>query len=147
MERIRPLSLTLVYNGMHICSGYHTVTGTSYYRDAPNAWPPHQYIALEALRALPLNITSNPIPKPSSGQSTFSLIPSGQLGLTEEQLPSQILRGTQNATKTGSAADINAQPSSFSVINGGNGTRGEGWAHALERELANRYMTSALCSW
>ncbi|ETW82190.1 glycoside hydrolase family 37 protein [Heterobasidion irregulare TC 32-1] len=56
--------------------------------DAPNAWPPHQYIALEALRAM-------------------------------------------NGT----------------VVNGGNATEGEGWRDVLARELANRYFSSAFCSW
>ncbi|TFY66019.1 hypothetical protein EVG20_g5080 [Dentipellis fragilis] len=30
--------------------------------DAPDAWPPHQYIALQALAALPANITTNALP-------------------------------------------------------------------------------------
>ncbi len=75
--------------------------------DAPNAWPPHQYIALEALRALPANVSSGP--------------------------------------RTGSGADINALSGTF--VNGGNATAGEGWRDALARGLANRYFTSALCSW
>ncbi|EPQ54856.1 glycoside hydrolase [Gloeophyllum trabeum ATCC 11539] len=114
--------------------------------DAPNAWPPHQYIALEALRNLPSNLTSNSLPSPSSGQSTFSLIPSGQLGLEESELPGQpILGSSSNATKTGSKADINTL--SGTIVNGGNATEGEGWAAALQRELANRYFAGALCSW
>ncbi|KNZ74974.1 Trehalase [Termitomyces sp. J132] len=58
--------------------------------DAPNAWPPHQYIILQALHINKLNGT---------------------------------------------------------VLNGGNATDGEGWAKALERQLANRYIASAFCSW
>jgi alpha,alpha-trehalase len=33
------------------------------------------------------------------------------------------------------------------VLNGGNGTAGEGWAHALSRELVNRYVSGLFCSW
>ena len=51
--------------------------------DAPNAWPPHQYIILEALRALPTNVTSAALPTPPSGKSSFDLIPSGQIGVDE----------------------------------------------------------------
>ncbi|KNZ73310.1 Trehalase [Termitomyces sp. J132] len=58
--------------------------------DAPNTWPPHQYIVLQALHINRLNGT---------------------------------------------------------VLNGGNATDGEGWGKALERQLANRYITSAFCSW
>ncbi|KAG6810112.1 hypothetical protein H0H92_013254 [Tricholoma furcatifolium] len=114
--------------------------------DAPNTWPPHQYIVLQALRALPTNLTSGALPTPSGNQSTFSLIPAGQLGLNETQLPGQPFAGTTaNVTASGSAADINAL--NGTVINGGNATNGEGWGQALERELANRYMASAFCSW
>ena len=114
-------------------------------RDAPNAWPPHQYIALQALQALPSNITSGALPTPNSTQSTFDLIPSGQLGVAESALPLQALSPSKNASTTGPAADINAR--SGTVANGGNATAGEGWAAALQRELANRYIASALCSW
>jgi len=75
-------------------------------------------------------------------------VPSGQLGFIESQLPGQPIRfaqTSQNATVTGPGADINML--SGTVINGGNATVGEGWAATLERELANRYFTSALCSW
>ena len=33
------------------------------------------------------------------------------------------------------------------MFNGGNATNGEGWAMTLQRELANRYLASAFCSW
>ncbi|KAH9947465.1 glycoside hydrolase [Amylocystis lapponica] len=114
--------------------------------DAPNAWPPHQYIALEALRALPANVTSAGLPTPSGSQSTFDLIPAGQINLTEDALPGQFIINTAaNATKTGPGADVSTL--SGTVVNGGNATEGEGWAAALQRELANRYFASALCSW
>jgi len=113
--------------------------------DAPNAWPPHQYIALEALRALPTNVSSRAIPQPRTGQSAFGLVPCGQLGLDESALPGQTIRRGQSASSTGSSADINALDVTF--VNGGNATTGEGWRDILVRGLANRYLTSALCSW
>lgn len=118
-------------------------------RDAPNAWPPHQYIALQALRALPKNVASGPLPTPAANQSTFDLIPAGQLGLSESQIPGQPIHGgpseVTNSTTTGPGADLNRLDGT--VVNGGNATEGEGWAQALQRELANRYFTSAFCSW
>lgn len=113
--------------------------------DAPNAWPPHQYIALEALRALPANVSIGAIPQPRTGQSAFALVPSGQLGLEESALPGQTIRDGQNASSTGSDADINALFGTF--VNGGNATMGEGWRDILVRGISNRYLTSALCSW
>jgi len=104
--------------------------------DMPNAWPPHQYIALEALRNLPSNLTTNSIPNGDS----FSLIPSGQLGITKDQLPPQHIIGGANVT-----SDINKF--NGTVVNGGTVVSGEGWSQALQRELANRYISSAFCSW
>lgn len=117
-------------------------------RDAPNAWPPHQYIVLQALKSLPANVSKSALPAPSSKQSTFDLIPSGQLGLAESALPGQpIRRGstTTNSTSTGPSADLNT--ANGTVVNGGTAVAGEGWSQALQRELANRYFASALCSW
>ena len=108
-------------------------------RDAPNAWPPHQYIALEALRALPSNITSDPLPTPNSSQSTFDLIPSGQIGVSEDALPVQAIAVGKNASLTGPSADINKLDGT--VTNGGNKTDGEGWAATLQRELT-RILTA-----
>lgn len=108
--------------------------------DAPNAWPPHQYIAIQALRALPANVSTKAVP-PASGGSTFSLIPSGQIGIEESQLPGQPLQAGGNS----SVADLNAL--NGTVVNGGNATSGETWSVTLQREMVNRYITSALCSW
>ncbi|KAJ3008491.1 hypothetical protein NUW54_g3138 [Trametes sanguinea] len=81
-----------------------------------------------------------------TGKSTFDLIPSGQVGLDEADLPGQLVIGTGvNATKSGPKADINTL--NGTVFNGGNATSGEGWAATLQRELANRYVASVLCSW
>lgn len=97
---------------------------------------------------MPENITNGSIPAPASGQSTFSLIPTGQLGLNETSLPGQPVRGGSiiiNATTTGTGADFNG--GNGTVANGGNAVDGEGWGKALQRMLSNRYFTSALCSW
>ena len=107
--------------------------------DAPNAWPPHQYIAIEALRAIPSNVSTQSVPTSSS--STFALIPAGQLGLEENQLPGQPLFAGGNS----SDPDMNAL--NGTVLNGGNATSGETWSVTLQREMVNRYVTSALCSW
>jgi alpha,alpha-trehalase len=110
-----------------------------------SAWPPHQYIILEALRNLPSNLTQSPLPLIND---TFAFIPPGQLGLTESQLPPQPLAdGSGNAV-----GDVNMM--NGTVVNGGNATTGvngglgqPGWSSVLERELANRYISSAFCSW
>jgi alpha,alpha-trehalase len=120
-----------------------------FFRDCPNTWAPHQYIALQALRALPSNVSTGELPIPDSGKSSFDLIPSDQLGLAENQLPQQPKTNNAadgNFTNTGPDADINQI--SGTVVNGGNTTDGAGsWSRILQRELANRYITSAFCSW
>jgi alpha,alpha-trehalase len=119
------------------------VTGQQW--DAPNAWPPHQHIALAALANLPANISNASLPLPGANQNTFSLVPTGQLGLEESELPAQPLHANMNASTSGPSADINSL--NGTVLNGGNSTEGEGWTAKLQRELANRYIASALCSW
>ncbi|KAJ7713002.1 trehalase [Mycena metata] len=114
--------------------------------DAPNAWPPHQYIALQALRALPANVTSGALPTPAAGANTFSLIPAGQLGVDESALPVQNLGPTTNASTSGPTADISGRGAGAGVVNGGNATTG-GWANVLGAQLANRYVAGVLCSW
>ena len=83
---------------------------------------------------------------PSGNQSTYDLVPAGQLDFAADALPGQwVISAAANATKTGAGADVSAR--NGTVVNGGNATAGEGWAAALQRELANRYFASALCSW
>ena len=107
-------------------------------RDYPNAWPPHQYIILSALLNLPSNITTTSIPE---SKTSFNLIPSGQLNLSLSDLPGQPLLSGGNASVE---ADINA--SNGTVSFGGNAS-GENWSETLQRELANRFFASVLCSW
>lgn len=115
----------------------------------PNAWPPHQYIILQALRALPSNVSSGALPLPSGKQSTFNLIPNGQLGLLESELPQQPIRAGNshpfNASSSGPEADIHRL--NGTVKYGGDAVESEGWAQTLQRELANRYIAGAFCSW
>lgn len=120
------------------------VTGLQW--DAPNAWPPHQYIILQALSSLPGNLTASALPSLSSdGSSSYSLVPAGQLGLDETDLPLQPLDSGGYVNGTGFAADIN--DINGTVVNGGDAQMGEGWAGALGREVVNRYMGSVFCSW
>ena len=103
---------------------------------------------LQALKSLPANVSKGALPAPSSNQSTFDLIPSGQLGIAESALPGQPIHSgstTTNSTSTGPSADLNTV--NGTVANGGTAVAGEGWSQALQRELANRYFASALCSW
>ncbi|PPQ78725.1 hypothetical protein CVT25_010728 [Psilocybe cyanescens] len=125
-----------------------TFVDTGLQWDAPNAWPPHQYIILQALRAIPTNVSKAALPTPASNQSTFDLIPAGQLGLDESELPGQPVHGGTtivNSTLTGPGADLNK--ANNTVANGGSAVLGEGWSQVLQRQLANRYFASALCSW
>ena len=96
---------------------------------------------------MPSNLTTNALPTPGSGQSTYNLIPAGQLNFTEAQLPGQPYHDDQsvNMTATGPGSDVNML--NGTVVNGGNATAGEGWADTLKREMVNRYVTSVLCSW
>ena len=133
------------------------------YRDAPNAWPPHQYIILQALRTLPPTVTETlRFPKPSNSQSSFAFIPPRQLGLTEIELPGQPMGyDTENnvviiAPRSGTYADLNqfvngsmdsASVYGINVNNGGHPEAVENWSTIMQRELANRYFTSVMCSW
>lgn len=112
--------------------------------DTPNVWPPHQYIALQALHGLPANTLTSAIPQPSGGQSVYALV-LGQPDVADNALPGQVVANGKNASSTGSSADINALIESF--VYGSNAATGEGWRDALARGLANQYFASALCSW
>ncbi|KAG8911353.1 hypothetical protein FRC01_005758 [Tulasnella sp. 417] len=109
--------------------------------DAPNTWPPHQYIVMKALDNVPKNVSTKAYPSLSSDTTSWSLVPSNQLGLDQSQMPVQNLAAGGNAQ-----GDSNWSNGTWS--NGGavpNG--GEKWNKALLRGMANRYFTSVFCSW
>ncbi|KAG8956096.1 hypothetical protein FRC03_010962 [Tulasnella sp. 419] len=110
--------------------------------DAPNTWPPHQYIVLQALSNVPSNVSTQPYPQLSSNTTSFSLVPPYQLGLEESQLPVQ----TDAATGTSlGGGDVNYVNGTWT--DGGVPVANEKWNEALRRGLVNRYFTSVFCSW
>ncbi|TKY86258.1 hypothetical protein EX895_005083 [Sporisorium graminicola] len=121
--------------------------------DFANAWPPHTYIALEALRNLPDILAAGPQLPAENG--TFALIPTtngtNQLGQTEDSLPVQGLENQPgsaiNETLAGATDPNNPSVELHPLLNTGNSTSEESWRDELVRELANRYVASALCSW
>ncbi|KAG8737849.1 hypothetical protein FRC10_007602 [Ceratobasidium sp. 414] len=117
-----------------------TFLATGLQWDFPNSWPPHIYIILEALAGVPKNVVKKPLPQINSTATSYSLIPEGQLGLPRDQLPQQTLELGGYA-----APDVNAEKNT--VINGGTPGKSEKWRDALVRELANRYVSAAFCSW
>ena len=71
-------------------------------------------------------ITTTPRPSPPSNQSSFDLIPAGQLGLDETRLPGQpVCSGPSviNSMTSGPTVDINS--ANGIVNNGGNAGSGE----------------------
>lgn len=122
--------------------------------DSPNAWAPLTFIAVEALANVPRSLGgTRPSPAP---KGSFALVPKGQLGLPESQLPIQLITGTNDSIPYAGVGKTEADDGSRELVpphNVGNATtaqttaKGEGWSDALLRELVNRYMASALCSW
>ncbi|KAG8769519.1 hypothetical protein FRC12_004904 [Ceratobasidium sp. 428] len=117
-----------------------TFLATGLQWDFPNSWPPHIYIILEALANVPKKVVKKALPQINSTVTSYSLIPEGQLGLAQDRLPQQTLELGGYA-----AADVNA--GNKTVTNGGTATKGEKWRDALVRQLANRYVSAAFCSW
>lgn len=121
--------------------------------DFANAWPPHTYIALEALRNVPDILAQGQ--QLSAENGTYDLIPSSngtnQLGQTQTTLPIQPLENEPGSMINETAAGAtNSSDPSVEIdppLNVGNYTSGENWRDELLRELANRYVASALCSW
>lgn len=126
---------------------------TSQQWDFANAWPPHTYIALEALRNVPDILGAGAQLAAENG--SFALIPmhngTNQLGQTQDSLPVQGLENQPgsaiNETLAGATDPNNAAVELKPALNTGNTTSGESWRDELVRELANRYVASALCSW
>ncbi|TIB12944.1 hypothetical protein E3P92_02430 [Wallemia ichthyophaga] len=99
-----------------------------------NAWAPLQYIAVKALEALPDNVTAGALQRPEDGQSTYSLVPSKQLGLDDEsQAPTQPLYNISGSTsnKDGFMDEYDC----------------ENWRECLANEVAQRFVSSTFCSW
>ena len=121
--------------------------------DFANAWPPHTYIALEALRNVPDILAAGPQLPAENG--TFALIPmtngTNQLGQSQDSLPVQGLENEPgsmiNETLAGATDPNDPSKELNPIMNVGNTTTGENWRDELVRELANRYVASALCSW
>ncbi|CDZ96699.1 Neutral trehalase [Phaffia rhodozyma] len=106
--------------------------------DFPNAWPPHQYIILKALRNLPSNVTTTSYSTfAPANETAWSTIPSGQLGLEEADLPAQGGYGGGNRTVYNS--DV--------ITNGGNISSSEPWSQVLLTAVVQRYIDAAFCSW
>lgn len=138
---------TLIESGLQWDAPVRLIFYLSIYRYSymtQNTWPPHQYIAMQALLHLPKSLKLSSLSSYGSdtaNSSSYSLIPPNQLGLPLGDIPAQPVTGGGSST-----GDINTLPGS-TVVNGGNATKGETWAATLSRELANRYISSAFCSW
>ncbi|KAF8600265.1 trehalase [Ceratobasidium sp. AG-I] len=117
-----------------------TFLATGLQWDFPNSWPPHIHIILEALANVPKKVVKKQLVQISANTSSYDLIPEGQLGLSEDELPQQTLELGGYA-----ADDVNAAKGT--VFNGGVARKNEKWRDALVRELANRYVSAAFCSW
>lgn len=100
--------------------------------DAPNAWPPHIYIVMQALLSVPNNISSSPLPSYENG--SWAALANNQLGLSESDLPAQPIDGGDNVSASGKDADISFQNGTW--VNGGNKVDGEGWRDAIARGMA-----------
>jgi len=112
--------------------------------DAPNAWPPHTYIAIKALENLPANLTGNSFTNFSSSVLEYSGFIANQTGLAQNQLPKQyIIAAGQTDVNLTSAV------SSFGELGSiGNATSSNySWSEGLAVAVANRYTSSAYCSW
>ncbi|KAG8703944.1 hypothetical protein FRC08_002545 [Ceratobasidium sp. 394] len=117
-----------------------TFLATGLQWDFPNSWPPHIYIILEALAGIPKKVVKKPLPEINETVTSYSLIPEGQLGLPKDRLPQQTL-------ELGGYAEPDVNAKHNTVINGGTPRKNEKWRDALVRELANRYVSAAFCSW
>ena len=112
--------------------------------DAPNAWPPHTYIAIKALENLPSNITSASFGNFSNGVLDYNAFISNQTGLAKDQLPKQSIVGTNGMADT----NLTSAVTSFNQLEHvGQVTSNASWAEGLAVAIANRYTASAYCSW
>ncbi|KAF9781743.1 hypothetical protein BJ322DRAFT_242082 [Thelephora terrestris] len=59
---------------------------------------------------------------------SFELVPSGRLGITEDQLPSQPIRGTISTSLREDVSKLNG-----TVVSSGTAVNGKGWGQTLQR--------------
>jgi len=111
--------------------------------DAPNAWPPHTYIAIKALENLPSNLTTGSFANFSSSVLDYSSFIANQTGLSRSQLPKQSIIGTNGQQDT----NITSVTSFDQLGHVGNSTSNTSWSEGLAVAIANRYISSAYCSW
>lgn len=103
--------------------------------------PPEIYIALQALRNLPSNVSSDPFTAFGAQAVSQDFIPRNHFGFVGAGLPSQPVLGDKSRNIT--------NITSFDALgNVGNLTSSVlGWRDGLAVAIANRYTTAAFCSW
>lgn len=128
--------LTANYNG----SIPTTLLETGQQWDLPNVWPPQIYIALFGLQNLPANVSSASFETYGQEALSYSYLPPGHLGLSQDELPGQPVLGA--------AEGVNIGPVQSFAANGNVGNlTGLGWRDALAVAVASRYESSSFCSW
>jgi alpha,alpha-trehalase len=115
-----------------------SLTASTLNWDFPNAWPPLQYILAEGLDKLNANVTNQTyaslVSSVAGNGSLWDLIPTGQLGMNETDLPEQPGQAA-NATSAGiQAHDAYADESTT-------------WRDAIQHAIVQRYTEAAFCSW
>lgn len=106
-----------------------------------NSWPPEIYIAINALRNLPSNISSGSFDTFSQNVTSFSYLPSGHLGLQQSEVPPQTVLG--DASRNITNVSTFGQLGNVGNLTGNNLS----WRDGLAIAIANRYTTAAFCSW
>lgn len=110
------------------------------YAEHTDVWPPQIYIALFGLQNLPANISSSSFETYGQEALSYSYLPPGHLGLSQDQLPGQPVLGA--------AEGVNIGPVQSFAANGNVGNlTGLGWRDALAVAVASRYESSSFCSW
>ncbi|CAO1638787.1 unnamed protein product [Sympodiomycopsis kandeliae] len=135
-----------------------TLIETGQQWDYPNVWAPHTFTAIAALRQLPNDLASGALKAAPDG--SFELVPTSkegnvtQLGFASAaDLPKQTFAGSNDTyvSDLGDVGKTSAQNGSDyeqPLINTGNAAASnETWRDALVRRLANRFVSSAMCSW
>lgn len=104
-------------------------------------WPPHVSIIMQAVKSIPDNISNSAFQDFSTKVANFTNLPLNQLIANESDLPPQTILGDSNK-------NITSSPNIGYLGNVGNITGTTlGWRDGLLQALANRYISSAFCSW